>query len=435
MLGCTLAATLTGAGMTLGAAGSAYREGASFLWIFFGVTAGYLLFALVGPRMRVTRADSVGTIFGGRFGRGARLASAAIVLVYTITLVGYSIAGVARVVSYVVGSLGIQADLTILTIAITSVLALYTFVGGLFAVAWTDTVQVGLMTLGVVVIGPIIGLQEAGGVASVTQSLHAVGVDLWNPLAGITFVGAFTSFVLLFLSMSDPTSMQRALAGSSPRDVRNGFFIASFISLIWGGGVLIIAGTGRLLLPDLVEVYGTTEALLPVFFLKLLPVGLSGIGIAALLAALMSTIDSFLLVVSITFFHDILKPIRPSLIPPDRERGLIGVGVLVCATLSLLVALTVSQVFGAMLFVFSLIGAALFLPLIATLFWRRVTAVGIISGILVPAAYILFAFAMDYEGPGGHPVFLGIGLSWICIVFASRITGRRSGYVALREGP
>lgn len=433
VLAGSLTATLVGAGMTLGAAGAAYEGRASVLWLYLGYACGLLVMSIVGPKMRATRATSVGTLFGARFGRAAQVAAGGVAFFYTLVLVGYSIAGVSRVCSYVAAANGLEVDLTLLTVVITAALALYTFAGGLFAVAWTDFVQVVLMVAGIAIIGPWVGLIGTGGPESAAARLADEGIDVWSPLASVGFAAAATNFVLLFVSNVDPTSFQRALAGRGARQVRDGFLIAAVVAIVSGAGLLVTAGTGRLLLPTLVDDYGTPEALLPVFFLKLFPVGLSGVGMAALLAALMSTIDSFLLVVSVCFFHDVLRPLAPRLVPARLERRLLGAGVLAFALLSLIVALRVSRVFDAMIFVFSLLGAAIAIPLIATLWWRRVTTPGIVAGIVAPALYVVACSAIGWKGPGGDPIYLGMLLSLVAIPVVSRATRARGGYASLSD--
>ncbi len=145
------------------------------------------------------------------------------------------------------------------------------------------------------------------------------------------------------------------------------------------------------------------------------------------------TIDSFLLVVSICFVHDILRPLAPRLVPARLERKLLGAGVLAFALLSLSVALRVSRIFDAMIFVFSLLGAAIAVPLVATLWWRRVTTPGIVAGILAPAAYVVSCSVSGWKSPGGDPVFFGMLLSLFAILLVSRVTRVRAGYEPLPD--
>jgi len=82
-------------------------------------------------------------------------------------------------------------------------------------------------------------------------------------------------------------------------------------------------------------------------------------------------------------------------------------------------------------FVFSLLGAAIAVPLVATLWWRRVTTAGIVAGIVVPAAYVVSSWVGGWKGPGGDPVYLGVLLSLLAIPLVSRATRSRAGYAPL----
>jgi Na+/proline symporter len=227
--------------------------------------------------------------------------------------------------------------------------------------------------------------------------------------------------VLLFLSVpGDPTVPQRALAGQSTKIAKRSFLISAVLTILFGIGLVIIGAGAVVLLPNLVTDYGTAEAAFPVFIMKIFPVGIAGLGIAALLAAIMSTISAMLLVGTTHLVYDAGRSLFPKLTDKTLNKALpiailiVGIGVTIAA-------MQITSLAGAMYFIFSLCGSAFLFPMLFTLYWKKASKWGITTGIASGGFLTIIMYAVGWMGPGGDPVYLGMIVSLFCCVVISLI--------------
>lgn len=424
MLAATFMATMTGAGMTIGSSGQAYEVGAAMMWNYIGYGAGLIVFAFVAKQARKTGGRTMVEVISSNFGSVPRVSSAIVAILYTVTLVGYSIMAIGSIVTYT----GIPISREIAIVVVTVIAIIYTSMGGLWAVGITDVVQFIIMVVAICVLAPLLSISAAGGYEAVTVVAASDGIELWNPVPGVTFSIALTWFLLVFLATpGDPTVPQRMLAGKDDKSTRNGMIIAGFFALLYGVALTVIGVSGRAIFPDLVAEFGTSEAILPVLFMRVFPPVLAGIALSGLVAAIVSTIDSMLLVASIGAVYDIGKVIFPKA-EDDSFKKATRYAVVILGLIAMVIALYLQAVFGAMLFVFSLAGAALVAPFLATLYWKYATSWGISAGIICGAVVSLSMFFTGVYGIGGDPVYEGIIASILAIVIGSLIQ-RRTGNV------
>lgn len=422
----TIMATMVGSGMMMGAAGSSYTDGAggTLLWIYFGFGFGLILMGLFSKRLRKTGARSLAEAISTAFGVKARLACAIVVVIYAASLVAINVAGLRTIIIYVFGdSLNLSMELATL-IAVLIPIA-FTAMGGFFAVVWTDTVQLVIMIVGIFILGPIIGIHAAGGLDVITSSYTAEGMTLTNPLAnGISsgMIGIALSYVLA--SPGDPTMPQRALSAKDDKTATVSFTISGFIAFAFAISLLLIGGAAHVLVPGLEN----SDSALPMMIIEYYPPVVKGLAIAGMIAAIMSSFDSFLILATTHIMYDIGKVLKPDLTEEKIHKSL-PILTVVMGIAGALIALFISSLLGYLSMVFSIIGSSLVPALVAALYFREKTSklavtLSIIAGAVVPA--VLF-FTVGYDVFLGDPVFLGLFASVGILVVGSLILKDKPG--------
>ncbi|MEE0742192.1 MAG: sodium:solute symporter family protein [Emergencia sp.] len=416
----TIMATMVGSGMMMGAAGSSYTDGAggTLLWIYFGFGFGLILMGLFSKRLRKTGARSLAEAISSAFGTNARLACAIVVVIYAASLVAINVAGLRTIIIYVFGdSLNLSMELATL-IAVLIPIA-FTAMGGFFAVVWTDTVQLVIMIVGIFVLGPIIGIQAAGGIDVITASYASEGLTLTNPLAnGVSsgMIGLALSYVLA--SPGDPTMPQRALSAKDDKTATVSFTISGFIAFGFAVSLLLIGGAAHVLVPGLEN----ADSALPMMIVQYYPPVVKGLAIAGMIAAIMSSFDSFLILATTHIMYDIGKVIKPDLSDEKIHKSL-PILTVALGIVGALIALFISSLLGYLSMVFSIIGSSVVPALVAALYFREKTSktavtLSIIAGAVVPA--VLF-FTVGYDVFLGDPVFIGLFSSVGILILGSLV--------------
>lgn len=264
------------------------------------------------------------------------------------------------------------------------IVMLYTMLGGFLAVVWTDVVQ-GIMMACVAVILPVVGIIKLGGPAGFVESLSPTGNAFLSMNAGQTG-GAFI-FGVMFGGLSwglgyfgQPHLLSRYMAFKKPSDIRRGTLVAMTWVLVayWGAPMIGIVAVG-ILGPGLAD----PEMVMPLLARELMPGWLAGLMIAGAVAAMMSTADSQLIVVTSSLIEDVyVKLFRPRT-SPRRLVLLSRLATIGASAVALVLAFTTSElIFDMVAYAWSGLGSSFGPPLILSLRWRRTTAYGALAGML-----------------------------------------------------
>jgi sodium/proline symporter len=268
---------------------------------------------------------------------------------------------------------------TVGTLAVVS----YTFFGGFLAVAWTDLVQ-GLLMAAALVMVPVVAFMELGDMPS--NILAASNVELLDPFTKATgeALGWISIVSLLAWGLGyfgQPHILARFKAIRSKDDIKAARRIAVTWTLIGLVGAFFvgIAGIGYFETP-LADSETVFIALVQALFHPLV----AGILLAAILAAVMSTADSQLLVSSAAFTEDFYKSIFNKEAKPESLVNIGRMAVVGTATIAWLLALDPeSSVLGLVSYAWAGFGAAFGPAIILSLFWARMNRQGCLAGILV----------------------------------------------------
>lgn len=235
---------------------------------------------------------------------------------------------------------GLDIFLSIVVIAIAT--GIYTVIGGLISVVVTETVQTIILVLGSLTITilaiyklPDLGIlsYDAFKEAADPDRLKAVSFD--SAKKGFTFLDMLFGHLILgiWYWCTDQTIVQRALGAKSEKQAKLGAIFAGFLKIL---PVFIMVVPGILAFVLFREDIGEdTKSVLPIMIMKLMPVGLSGLMIAALLAAVMSTVAAALNSCSTLVVYDVFSKLKPNLSDASKIRigRITSVAVLVLAVI------------------------------------------------------------------------------------------------------
>jgi SSS family solute:Na+ symporter len=365
------ASNMSGASF-VGLMGAAYQHGMvvfNYEWTAALVLIVFALFML--PVFLRARLFTVPEYLEVRFDRRSRRLYA----VFTIlTLLLIDIAGALYAGSVVVGTLFPHIALWQTGAALALLAGAYTAFGGLRAVVVTDALQAVLIYLGAGLIF-VFGLSAAGGWDGLMAGLDAAQTRLIRPAddAFLPWPGILGVILLGFYYWTlNQYFVQRALAARSLDDGRKGALFGGLLKLP-NLFLMIVPGMIAItLLPDLEN----PDQVFPAITLELLPVGLRGLILAALLAAIMSSLDSALNAAAALLTMDLVRPARPDI----DGRRLLALGRAFTLGLIAVAALYAPLIerFGSLFQYFQSTLAYIVPPIVAVyfggLFCRRVTA-------------------------------------------------------------
>lgn len=264
----------------------------------------------------------------------------------------------------------------------------YTILGGLRAVLYTDMLQVFVLIGGSVLV-TIIGLQHAGGWDALREAAPAGFFSVWKPMTDPAFPWTGILFGAPILGVwywcTDQFIVQRVLAAHGEDDARRGTIMAGllkqlplFIFVVPGVIAMVLAQSGALALER-------SDQALPVLVATVLPMGLRGVVIAGLLAALMSSLSSVFNSCSTLITWDIYRKLHPE----ASERTLVRVGQLSTGVLVVLGLLWIplmanvsEQLYQYLQSVQAYIAPPIAAVFLFGLLWGRVNAAGAIASLL-----------------------------------------------------
>ncbi len=383
-----LSAVVSGrsAWLILGLTGMAYMMGAAALWAAVGyIIVELLLFLFYAPRLRrfSERHDciTVPDFFAARFGDHDGRLRILLVVILLVFMTGYVAAQFVAGGKAFAVTFGMPESTGILATAV--IVLLYTILGGFLAVSVSDAVQ-GVFMMAALVGLPVLAVLAFGGPEVMGTVLVEIDPTLLDPLA--IGMGALVGFVGIGLgSPGNPHILVRYMSIRDPADLRYAAVVGTLWNVLMAGGAVFIGLAGRAFVPEVAVLPGADpENIFPVLAETLLHPVLLGVMIAAVLAAIMSTADSQLLVAASSAVRDFYETVwrRGERV---SQRVLVRISrwvVLALVLVSLgLAFLAEDLVFWLVLFAWAGLGAALGPTSILALFWRRTNRAGVMAGI------------------------------------------------------
>ncbi len=371
----TVVSAKIGAGATIGAVSAAYETGIGFPLVAAASTSlGYLLTAWISPYIRrfgeLYSAFTLSEFFGVRYGRAAQVISASVILITYLSFLASQFVAAAALLSLWSG----WAFELALVLAFFCVVA-YSSVAGLRGSIIADAVHFWMMAL----VFFVIMVPAAAGEGALLRWGERTHAAFWSPdaFAGYTFLigGILFGAVIGMVSME---LWMRIYAAVGERQAQRTFVWSAFVVVPFFAAATFFGFVARLVLPELPNPDGALFQLM----IRILPTGLLGLGIAALLAILVSTANTMIVVASATVFRDLLpRRAQGTGSPALRRSRVVTLGV---GCLGLLLALALPDVVQLVLNAFFMI-AVLSPALVAGIFWRRTTHVAAAASIALGA--------------------------------------------------
>ena len=453
--------------LLMGLPGAVFVAGFSEAWIGIGLGIGtYLNWKIVAHRLRrysqacgdsITIPDFINNRFHDRTGI-ARILAALIILVF---FTFYAASGFVSCAKLFTTTFGIPETISCCGLTLSGytlclwigalVVVSYTLLGGYMAVCWTDFVQ-GLIMFVAIVLVPAVVVCEAGGFAATVDGLNAI-----NPYLQSLFTNASTAKAAGFIGLVScmawglgyfgmPHILVRFMSIDNPAEVKGSRRIAMSWVTISLGAAVAIGLVFHLYLRQrgltLADVGGDPEKCFMIMINGIFSSGFvtrvfAGVLLSAIMAAIMSTADSQLLVSASSFSNDFYKIVLRKK-ATDRELLVVSrVAVGAVALVAILLAMnTKSEFFKVVMkmvsFAWGGFGASFGPLILLALFWRRVNLAGAVSGMVVGATtcfvwkFVLADYAEQYPVFGLYELAPGFLLSLAVTVAVSLLTAKPS---------
>jgi SSS family solute:Na+ symporter len=427
--------------LLLGLPGALYISGLASAWIGIGLFVGALLnWILVAPRLREQtvhygNAITIPSFLANRFPTQAlslRTVSAIVIVIFFAVYTSSGlVAGGKLFESAFAGifNFGGLSDYAVGIIITLGVVLVYTVVGGFLAVSMTDFVQGCIMMLALVLM-PVVVLfgDGGGGYAQATQTLNEIDPTLLSWTEGLTFIGWLSAVTWGLGYFGQPHIIVRFMAIRTLKDVP----IARNIGMGWMAisliGAVSLGIFGRAYaVRNGIDVADPETIFIILSDLLFHPL-ITGFLYAALLAAVMSTISSQLLVSSSSLTEDFY---RLFLRKEASDSECVNIG-RVCVVLVGLVAAVIasdpnSEVLGLVSNAWAGFGAAFGPLILLSLMWPRTNGAGAIAGLVVGAATVMIWISLGWGGefmggPGVYSIIPGFIASCIAIIVVSLAT-------------
>ena len=285
------------------------------------------------------------------------------------------------------------------------VVVFYTFVGGFLAVCWTDFIQ-GVMMFFAIIIVPAIAAYTLGGISTTASAIYTINPSFFNPFTKPD--GSMIGFIEFISLMGwglgyfgQPHILVRFMAIRSSKELKQATHIAMTWVAISLAAAVIVGMVGKAYLTTALT--GTaTETVFLVMTDELFSPFFAGLVLSAVLAAIMSTASSQLLVAASAFAQDFYHSLIHKTASQHELVWVSRISVLTIAAIAIFLGLNPDNlILNMVAYAWAGFGAAFGPALLATLFWRRATRNGILAGIIVGGITVLvwkqFAFFGLYE--------------------------------------
>ncbi|MDH3512091.1 MAG: sodium:solute symporter family protein [Gammaproteobacteria bacterium] len=364
-IACLWLASWIGGATIVGGVAKTYEVGVSAAWYIICMTIGLLLFGLFfaarvkrwgTERRLLTYPDLIESAYDSHTRIVATITTIA---AYTGFAAG-QLAAAGAILSTLLGW-----DYASSLLLASAIIVIYTATGGFLAVTYTDWVQFALLFVGVVIVGIPIAIANGGTWESMTTQLPA---GHFNPTGwGVpTMLALGVSMPLSFFVGMD--SYTRMFAARDEQVARRGTLLATLFLLPLAIGTVWLGMTAAVVFPDAEN----SSNILANFVLAKFPVGLKGLMLVGILAALMSTADICILTASANGSRDIYQRfVNPDVSPNKLFRISIGLAATI-GVASALMAWQMQDVVHILLVAFTINSAALFVPTVAIVMRSRV---------------------------------------------------------------
>ena len=383
--------------LLMGLPGAAYLSGLEAGWIGVGLAIGtYLNWKFVAKRLRnytevCGNSITIPEFLGNRYRDEQhiiRLVSALFILIFFLVYTASGFVSGAKLFSTVF-NLNYNVALLIAVLVVVS----YTFAGGFFAVCWTDLVQGILMFMAIVIV-PVAAVESMGGLSATLSNINSVNPELLNAFTSsdgsrVALISVVSSLAWGLGYFGQPHILVRFMGIKNADDIKHSRRIAMVWVIFSLTAAVLVGLLGRVYISeDLSATAGETVYIKMV--LSIFPIVFAGLFLAAILAAIMSTADSQLLVTASAITEDFYKTkIRKN--ASEKEAMMVSRGtVIVVAIIAAIIATNPNNtVLGLVENAWAGFGATFGPIVLFSLFWKRTTKKGAIAGMITGGVSVI----------------------------------------------
>ncbi|EOH7148084.1 sodium/proline symporter PutP [Campylobacter coli] len=425
--------------LLMGLPGALYASGLIESYIAIGLSIGALLnWSFVAKRLRIYTSVIANSItipdyFETRFDDDKhilRIVCAIVILIFFTFYVSSGLVGGAKLFE---ATFGIRYEYALTTG--TLIIVAYTFLGGYKAVCWTDMLQ-GLLMMGALIVVPAVMLYHLGGFGeamTVIEEIKPNALSMGEGIGALSIVSALAWGLGYF---GQPHILVRFMSIRSTKDIPT----ATFVGISWMVISLIGACFIGLLGIAYVHKFELTlqdpEKIFIVMSQLLFNPWIAGILLSAILAAIMSTASSQLLVSSSTIAEDFYKRIFNKEASNKTVMNLGRIGVLLVALVAFVISTDKeSSVLSIVAYAWAGFGASFGSVMLFSLFWSRMTRIGAILGMIIGAAVVVLwkNYLAELFNFPIYEIVPGFVAASAVIIIASLLTKVRPGTKAAYE--
>ncbi|MCO6149187.1 sodium:solute symporter [Flavobacterium sp. NRK1] len=431
-IGLSVVATDVGGGFSIGLGGLGFMMGLSGSWMLFtGLLGAWISAVFLIPKIYpvarenkfLTFPQSLAFHYNGK----VALIAGFISLIGYVGFTSSQILAGAKLVEATFPSISINAAVLIMGV----IAVVYTAVGGIKAVIYTDTIQWIILMGGLIFIGIPLGYSYVGGWEAISNTVPSGFMSLTN----VSFVQIFNWLITIvpiwFVGM---TLYQRIFACRDEKTAKKAWFIAGLfewpIMAFMGIALGLFARVGYeqglfTAIGYAPGVHMDAELGLPLFLRTILPIGLMGLMLSAYFSAIMSTADSCLMAASGNFTTDILEYFKGT-----RKFGHIKysqVITLIIGALAIVLATNMQNVLELMLYSYAFMVSGLLVPVLGTLILKKPSAKAALTAMVTGGLTTLILIISQIELPLGLDAnFFGISVSLVSFILVQTIYGNKT---------
>jgi len=426
VLAMTMTATYGSASSFLGGPGAAYNEGLA--WVLLSMTqvaTGYFILMVLGKKFAIVtrkfKAVTMVDFLKERYqSKWVVLLSAFSIIIFLFSAMAAQWIGGARLIESLTGMSYISA----LFIFAISVLV-YVTIGGFRAVAITDAIQGSIMFIGTLIL-LIAVIIAGGGIPNIISDLTAENPNLITPYgAEGTLTPQFVSSFWILVGVGVvalPQIAVRAMSYKSSKSMHRALIIGTIVVGFIMLNMHLIGVFARPILPGI----DVPDKVMPLVALEVMPAWLAGIVLAAPMAAIMSTVDSLLLLVSSAIVKDVyINYLKPDASHHQIKRLSIGVTAFLGVIVFLLALNPPDLIIWLNLFAFGGLEAAFIWPIVMGLYWRKGNKYGALASIVAGVGLYVLSDTFYPEPFGLHSVVLPVVIAFFAYVLVSLATHQR----------
>jgi sodium/proline symporter len=412
--------------LMMGLPGAMFSQGLSASWIVIGLTLGaYANWLYVAPRLRTyteiaNNSITIPEFLENRFADTSKMLRLVSGLVIMIFFTFYVSSGLVSGAVLFQNSFGFTYHTGLWIVA--GVVVAYTLFGGFLAVSWTDFVQGLIMVIALIMV-PVVTIYHTGGLGESFTVIHNINPAFMDLFKGTSLLGIISLFAWGLGYFGQPHIIVRFMAISSVKEIKKarrigmGWMIFSVVGAMFTGfiGIAYFSKHGiKLDDPETIFIQLGTILFHPL---------ITGFLLAAILAAIMSTISSQLLVTSSSLTEDVYKTFfRRS--ATDKELVMIGrLSVLLVAIIASLLAFNKNNtILGLVGYAWAGFGASFGPVILLSLYWKRMNKWGALAGMVAGAVTVIIWTRFPALSKELYEMVPGFIVSLAAIVIVSLLT-------------